>query len=158
MISERLKKYLDENRVPYETHVHRLAYTAQQVAAEEHVPGRMMAKTVIVHTGEGFAMAVLPAPLRLDLGALRAALNQPNVRLATEAEFSSLFPDSETGAMPPFGNLYNLPVFVDEALAKDEEIVFNAGTHRDSIKMRVADFARLVQPRILALAFRVEAA
>ena len=158
MISQRLRQYLDENRVPYEAHMHPVAYTAQQVAAEEHVPGRMMAKTVIVHTGDGFAMAVLPAPMRVDLAALRSALDQPNVRLATEAEFASLFPDSETGAMPPFGNLYNLPVYVDEVLARDEEIVFNAGTHRDSIKMRFADFQRLVQPRILPLGFRAEAA
>ncbi len=158
MIAHRLKQYLDEQRIPYEAHIHRVAYTAQQVAAEEHVPGRMMAKTVILHAGDGFAMAVLPAPMRVDLAALRSALNQPHVRLATEAEFTSLFPDSETGAMPPFGNLYNLPVYADESLARDEEIVFNAGTHRDTIKMRFADFQKLVQPRILPLAFRVEAA
>lgn len=158
MISPRLKEYLDTNRVPYETRVHDTAYTAQQVAAAQHVPGRKMAKTVIVHTGEGFAMAVLPAPLRLDLPALRALLDKPQARLATEAEFAALFPDSETGAMAPFGNLYNLPVFVDELLAKDEEIVFNAGTHRDSIQMRFADFERLVQPQIAPLAFREAAA
>src|SRR5579859_2521426 len=139
MISLRLRKFLDENKIPYETHTHRVAYTAQQVAAEEHVPGRMMAKTVILHAKNVFAMAVLPAHRRLDLGALRDALKDPDVRLATEAEFVSLFPDSETGAMPPFGNLYGLPVYVDEMLAKDKEIVFNAGTHRETIKILFTD-------------------
>jgi Ala-tRNA(Pro) deacylase len=154
MIAERLKRYLDENRAGYEHHVHRAAYTAQQVAAEEHVPGRMLAKTVILNTGDGFAMAVLPAPLRVDLNALRAALDKPEARLATEAEFASLFPDSETGAMPPFGNLYGMPVYADEALTRDQEIVFNAGTHRDTIHMRYDDFARLVQPQVLHLALQ----
>ncbi len=158
MISPRLKDYLDENRVPYQARVHDTAYTAQQVAAAQHVSGHKMAKTVIVNTGERLAMAVLPAPLRLDLAALRAFLGKPEARLATEAEFAALFPDSETGAMPPFGNLYNMPVLVDEVLSKDEEIVFNAGTHRDSIQMRFADFQRLVQPTIAALALHEAAA
>lgn len=158
MIAERLKLFLQENQVPYTHQTHNTAYTAQQVAAEEHVPGRIMAKTVVVYTGDGFALAVLPAPLRADLGSLGAALNKPETRLATEAEFASLFPDSETGAMPPFGNLYGLPVYVDEALTRDEEIVFNAGTHRDTIRMRYQEFARLVQPKVLALALQRSAA
>lgn len=158
MISLRLRKFLDENKVPYETHVHRVAYTAQQVAAEEHVPGRMMAKTVILHSKNAFAMAVLPAHRRVDLGSLREALKDPDVRLATEAEFVSLFPDSETGAMPPFGNLYSLPVYVDEMLAKDKEIVFNAGTHRETIKILFTDFLKLVRPQILTLAAQSAAA
>ena len=118
MIAERLRRHLEEKHVSYTHHAHRAAYTAQEVAAEEHVPGRMMAKTLVAHTGEGFVLVVLPAPLRLDLGALRAGLGKPQARLATEAEFAGLFPDSETGAMPPFGNLYGLPVYVDEALAR----------------------------------------
>ena len=154
MIAERLKRYLEENRVPFEHHVHRTAYTAQEVAAEEHVPGRMMAKSVIIHTGRGFVMAVLPAPLRVDLAALRAALDAPEARLATEAEFASLFPDSETGAMPPFGNLYNLPVYADTGLTRTEEIVFNAGTHRDTIRIRSGDFARLLKPQVMDLALQ----
>jgi Ala-tRNA(Pro) deacylase len=158
MISLRLRKFLDENRVPYETQVHRVAYTAQQVAAEEHVPGRMMAKTVILHTGNGFAMAVLAAPHRVDLAALRADLRSQDVRLATEAEFASLFPDSETGAMPPFGNLYGLPVYADETLAKDSEIVFNAGTHRETIKIKFTDFIKLVRPTMLAISAQTAAA
>jgi Ala-tRNA(Pro) deacylase len=158
MVSLRLKKFLEQSNVPYEEHIHRTAYTAQQVAAEEHVPGRMMAKTVILFTGQSFAMAVLPAPRRLDIGAARAALGDNNARLATELEFVSLFPDSETGAMPPFGNLYGLPVLVDEALARSEAIVFNAGTHRETIRMRFADFERLVRPRICPLAAQAIAA
>ena len=152
MIAERLKRHLEEKHIAYTHHVHRTTYTAQEVAAEEHVPGRMMVKTLVVHTGEGFALAVLPAPSRLDLGALRAALGKPQARLATEAEFAGLFPDSEIGAMPPFGNLYGLPVYVDEELARDEEIVFNAGTHQDTIRLRYQELSRLVQPKVLALA------
>lgn len=152
MIAERLKAYLDEQHVAYEHHMHRTAYTAQQVAAEEHVPGRIVAKTVVLITKDGFVLAVLPAPLRVDLHAIRAALGKPEARLATEAEFAKVFPDSETGAMAPFGNLYGLPVCVDESLTRDHEIVFNAGTHRDTIKMRYEDFARLVQPQVMHLA------
>ncbi len=158
MISLRLKKFLDENKVPYETQMHRVAYTAQQVAAEEHVPGRMMAKTVIVQSKGAFAMAVLAAHRRVDLATLRQALKDADVRLASEAEFASLFPDSETGAMPPFGNLYGLPVYVDEMLAKDSEIVFNAGTHRETIKIKFTDFLKLVRPQILSLAAQTAAA
>ena len=162
MISLRLKKFLDQQQVPYETHIHRTAYTAQQVAAEEHVPGRMMAKTIIVESRGQFLMVVLPAPRKVDMGTLRHLLDQPQARLATEAEFNSLFPDSETGAMPPFGNLYGLAVYVDEELARDpagkNEIVFNAGTHRETIRMRFADFKRLVNPTILPLAVHAQAA
>ncbi len=158
MIAERVRRYLEENQVHYTHHTHGTAYTAQEVAAQEHVPGRMMAKTVVVHTGDGFILAVLPAPLRVDLGAVRAALGKPEARLATEAEFAKLFPDSETGAMPPFGNLYGLDVYADESLARDEEIVFNAGTHQDTIRMRYEDFARLVKPKVMALAAHPSAA
>jgi Ala-tRNA(Pro) deacylase len=158
MIAERLKRYLDEKHVPYEHHIHRTAYTAQQVAAEEHVPGRMVAKTVILANKDGYLMAVLPAPLHVDLGAMRALLGQPDARLATESEFGSLFPDSETGAMPPFGHLYGLPVYVDRSLARDDEIVFNAGTHRDTIRMRFEDFARLARPELADFALQRTAA
>jgi Ala-tRNA(Pro) deacylase len=135
--------------------LHGSVYTwpaAQQVAAEEHVPGRMVAKTVVLVTHDGFVLAVLPAPLRVDIHAIRAALGKPAVRLASEAEFAGLFPDSETGAMAPFGNLYGLPVYVDESLSRAQEIVFNAGTHRDTIRMRFDDFVRLVEPEIVSLA------
>lgn len=152
MIPAQLKSYLEQNGVRYSHDVHGTAYTAQELAAAEHVPGNIVAKTLVVHTGDGFVLAVLQAPQRLDLDALRNALGKPQARLATEAEFARLFPDSQTGAMPPFGNLYGLPVYVDENLARDEEILFNAGTHEDTIRMRYADFARLAAPRVLPLA------
>ncbi len=158
MIAERLKRYLSDNHAAFEHHVHRTAYTAQQVAAEEHVPGRIMAKTVVLVANDGFILAVLPAPLRVDVQALREALGKANLRLATESEFSAVFPDSETGAMPPFGNLYGLPVYVDSTLTGAREIVFNAGTHRDTIRMRYEDFARLAQPQVISLALQRTAA
>jgi len=158
MISLRLKKFLEQQQAPYETHIHRTAYTAQQVAAEEHVPGRMMAKTIIVESGGQFLMVVLPAPRRVDMHSLRQLLDLPQARLSTEAEFNSLFPDSETGAMPPFGNLYGLPVYVDEELSRCQDIVFNAGTHRETIRMRYADFRRLVSPTVMSIALAARAA
>jgi Ala-tRNA(Pro) deacylase len=103
-------------------------------------------------------MVVLPAPRRVDMSAIRAVLNQPQARLATEAEFNSLFPDSETGAMPPFGNLYGLPVYLDDELERCHDIVFNAGTHRETIRMRCGDFRRLVSPTIMPVALHAVAA
>lgn len=158
MISLRLKKFLDQQQVPYETHIHRTAYTAQQVAAEEHVPGRMVAKTIIVESCGQFLMVVIPAPQKVDIATVRQLLDQPQARLATEAEFNSLFPDSETGAMPPFGNLYGLPVYVDDELARCGEMVFNAGTHRETLRMKFADFRRLASPTIMHLAVHAMAA
>ena len=144
----RVKEFLDNQKVPYTHHVHRTAYTAQEVAAEEHVPGKMMAKTVIVKTGERLAMLVLPATARLDLDAARRLTGSKEARLASEIEFTGLFPDCDVGAMPPFGNLYNIPVFVDTVLTHDEEIVFNAGTHADAVKMKYSDFTALAKPRV----------
>lgn len=158
MIAERLKRYLNENHAAFEHHIHRTAYTAQQVAAEEHVPGRTVAKTVVLVVNDGFILAVLPAPLRVDVQGMRDALGKSSLRLATETEFAALFPDSETGAMAPFGNLYGLPVYADSSLAGSQEIVFNAGTHRDTIRMRYEDFARLVQPQVIPLALQRTAA
>ena len=111
------------------------------------ISGKELAKTVVLLVGEEMILAVLPAPNRVRLDKLAAEVGNP-VRLATEQEFSSLFPDCELGAMPPFGSLYNLPVYVDESLAADEAIVFNAGTHRDAIRMRYDDFVRLTKPRV----------
>ena len=152
MLLIRLKEYLDQEKVPYQHDVHRTAYTAQEVAAEEHVPGKMVAKTVVVRVDDRFALAVLPASLRVDLSALKASLSAKEVRLAPEFEFTGLFSDCDVGAMSPFGNLYGLPVYVEESLTKDPEIVFNAGTHQDTIRMPYADFARLVQPQVIVFA------
>lgn len=152
MIATRIKKFLDRERVLYTHATHPIAYTAEEVADEEHVPAFMMAKTVVLNSGDGFVLAVVPAPWRVNLGAVAAALNKPGVRLAAETEFAGLFPDSEVGAMAPFGNLYGIPVYVDQMLAREKEIVFNAGTHRDTIRMRYADFERLVGPKVLQIA------
>ncbi|OFV95211.1 MAG: deacylase [Acidobacteria bacterium RIFCSPLOWO2_12_FULL_54_10] len=146
----RIKQYLDQSGVPYEHHVHRTAFTAQEIAAEEHVPGKLVAKTVVLKVDGKSVMAVLPASEKVDLAAFQAQLNSKDIRLATEFEFAGIFPDCEVGAMPPFGNLYNLPVYVDDTLTKDPEIVFNAGTHQDTIRIKYSDFARLVQPQIFS--------
>jgi Ala-tRNA(Pro) deacylase len=145
---ERLQTYLRENGVPFETHDHRKVFTAQEVAAAEHMPGRMLAKPVIVLTDGRLAMVVVAAPDQVDLGRAQAALGAVEVRLAREKEFAETFPDCEPGAMPPFGNLYGVPVYVDEALTKNERIVFQAGSHTETISVRYADFERLAQPTV----------
>ena len=147
MLGEKVKKFLDDNKVRYTTMQHSVAYTAQEIAALAHIPGKELAKTVIVRVDGELAMAVVPASLQVDVERLKEAFAAKDVRLAEESDFSANFPDCERGAMPPFGNLYGMPVYVAEALAEDEEIAFNAGTHRDLIRMRYADFERLVQPK-----------
>jgi Ala-tRNA(Pro) deacylase len=148
-IVKRLKEYLEENQVPYTHCTHRLAYTAQEIAAAQHVPGREMAKTVVLKVDQNFALLILPAVRKIDLKALKDELHYKHIDLATEKEFSSLFPDSDVGAMIPFGNLYKLPVYVDRSLAAEEEIFFNAGTHIDTIRMKYQDFSRLVRPQLV---------
>ncbi len=157
-IAKRVREYLEASQVPYTHCTHRLAYTAQEVAAAQHVPGREMAKTIVVTADLQHLMVVLPAVMKLDMKSLREELPYKHVQLATEKEFSTLFPDSEIGAMVPFGNLYNLPVYVDKSLSANEEIVFNAGTHIDTIRMKYQDFERLVQPKIINAATRLEMA
>jgi Ala-tRNA(Pro) deacylase len=157
-VTKRLKDFLDSSGVAYTHCTHHLAYTAQEVAAAQHVKGREMAKTVILRGDHIFFMVVLPASLKIDTAALEHALSYQHIQLATEYDFAVLFPDCEVGAMAPFGNLYGLPVFVDTVLTRDEEIVFNAGTHTDTIRMSYADFDRLVQPTVLSLARQAVAA
>jgi Ala-tRNA(Pro) deacylase len=150
-ISIRLKGLLDENQIPYSVMTHTAAYTAQGAAATMRISPNELAKTVVLWAGEEMILAVLPAPNHVRLDKLAAELGS-SVRLATEQEFSSLFPDCELGAMPPFGSLYNLAVYVDESLAADDAIVFNAGTHRDAIRIRYDDFVRLTKPRVCSFA------
>ena len=157
-IAKRLKEYLEENKVPYTHCTHRLAYTAQEVAAAQHVPGREMAKTIVLKADGQFVLVVLPATLKADLKALRTQLPYKHIELASESEFSALFPDSEVGAMVPFGNLYDLRVYVDKSVASSQQIVFNAGTHVDTIRMAYKDFERLVQPQLVDAAIRLEIA
>jgi Ala-tRNA(Pro) deacylase len=149
-----IKEYLDLKKVPYEHHIHFPTFTAQQIAAEEHVPGMMVAKTVVLKADRRFIEAVLPASRMIDMLALKEALGVDELRLASEFEFKNLFPDSELGTMPPFGNLYGIPVYVDVALTQDQEILFNAGTHEDTILMNFADFVRIVEPTICSFALR----
>jgi Ala-tRNA(Pro) deacylase len=144
-ISRRVKDYLDQNGVAYEHLEHAPVYTAQEMAQAVHASGREVAKAVIVRDEQGFAMAVLSATRKVDLDALREATGRPDLRLAGEDEFKNLFPNCETGAMAPFGNLYDLPVFVDESL-REESITFNAGTHADAIRMPYKAYERLVEP------------
>jgi len=145
---ERLKKYLREHKVPYELMTHPEAYTAQEVAAAQHVSGHQLAKVVMVWADGQMTMLVLPASARVNLRKAADLLGVKEVRLATEAEFSKRFPDCKVGAMPPFGNLYELPVYVDRALTEYEEIVFRIGTYTETMKIAYADFERLVQPQI----------
>ena len=151
---ERLEAYLRENKVLFQIVHHPLAYTAQEVAASEHVPGKMLAKVVMVFADGKLAMLALPAPYRVDLNKAAAILAAREVRLSHEEEFAAAFPDCEVGAMPPFGNLYDLPVYADKALAEDEEIVFQAGTHTDTMTLKYADFERLVKPKVAEFAQR----
>jgi Ala-tRNA(Pro) deacylase len=150
-ISTGLKSFLDKNHVSYSAVPHTTTYTAQGTAAMMKVSGKEMAKTVVLKAGEDTILGVLPAAHHASLEKLSTLIGKP-VRLATELEFASLFPDCELGAMPPFGSLYHLPVYVDSTLAEDEEIVFNAGTHHDAIRMRYLDFQLLAQPTICSFA------
>jgi Ala-tRNA(Pro) deacylase len=149
---DRLEAYLKGSGVTFEIHHHAQVYTAQEVAASEHVPGKLLGKSVVVWADGKLALTVVPAPYQLDLDKAPAALGSEAVRLATEGEFAPYFPDCERGAMPPFGNLYDIPVFVDRSLSEQDEVVFEAGTHTDTIHMRYADFERLVGPTVTELA------
>jgi Ala-tRNA(Pro) deacylase len=147
-ILRRLRQYLDENHVAYQVRAHKTAFTAQEVAAAEHVPGREMAKVIMVRAGDEYLMAVLPAPYHVSLDQLGRVTGKKDLRLAMENEFAGLFPECQAGAMPPFGNLYGLPVWVDESLTRDREIGFNAGNHEQTVHLAYADFAQLVRPKV----------
>lgn len=153
-VAARLKSFLDEKGAKYTLLAHSPAYTAQEAAATMHVPGKELAKTVVVKADGKLALAVLPASYRVNTKLLAEAAGAKKVELATENEFSTAFPDCELGAMPPFGHLYGLGVYVDEVLAQDEEIVFNAGTHRDAVRMPYKTFAELAAPRLARFAER----
>lgn len=147
MLAHRLREFLDSNGVKYLTIPHRQAYTAMEVAESAHVAGREMAKTVIVDVDGRLAMAVLPATRHVNVEHLRRSVGAQHVGIAKEGEFRFDFPDCEVGAMPPFGNLFNMEVLVDPKLAEDDDIAFNAGTHTEVVKMAYKDFERLVHPK-----------
>lgn len=146
--TERLKQFLNKEHVRYTTLAHSPSYTAQEIAADAHVSGKELAKTVMVDLDGQIAMAVLPADQKVALSELRNVAGVSKARFATEDEFKGLFPDCETGAMPPFGNLYGMDVYVAAPLTEDEEIAFNAGSHTQLLKIAYRDFERLVHPTV----------
>jgi len=154
-ISEKIKKYLENEKVHFEVADHPLAYTATEVAGSRHIPGKKMIKSVIVKTNGSFVMCVLPAIHLLDFEKFKKVTGLQDLKLADEKELKKLFPDYDLGAEPPFGHLYNLKVYSDKILETDDEIVFNAGTHTDVIKMKYQDFKRLVQPLVAEIGTHV---
>jgi Ala-tRNA(Pro) deacylase len=152
----KLREFLDSHAVRYFVVSHSPAYTAQEIAAAAHVPGKELAKTVMVCINGKMAMAVLPASRQLDFELLREVTATRDVELAGEKEFSGLFPECEIGAMPPFGNLYGLDVYVAEELEDDDEIAFNAGSHNELLRLSFEDYNRLVHPKIVKLALAVK--
>jgi len=147
MPAQTLKDFLDSHNIKYVTISHSLAYTAQEIAASAHIVGKELAKTVMVKIDDKMAMAVLPASYKVSFDLLKKAAGASKVELANAQGFSDMFPESEVGAMPPFGNLYGMEVFVDESLSQDQEIAFNAGSHTELIKLAYRDFERLVKPK-----------
>ncbi|MGD9549308.1 MAG: aminoacyl-tRNA deacylase [Candidatus Krumholzibacteriia bacterium] len=154
MPCEKLLDYLTENSVDFKLVTHPSAFAAQDVAFKSGVPGRVFAKTVMVTLDGGMAMAVLPADSRIDFHLLREAARAETIALCLEEDFAEIFPDCELGAMPPFGNLYGMPVFVSGNLIRAETVSFNAGNHTEVITMPYRDFERLVKPRIGFFSFR----
>ena len=150
-IVRRLKEYLDHELIPYEVMTHDETHRAPELARALHVLAKELAKVVILKVGERFVMAVLPADLKVEVRHLRDVFQTHEVRLATEEEFRALFPDCDLGAMPPFGNLYGMDVYVDECLMTNEQIVFQAGTYSEAVKLPYQTFANLVHPFVAEL-------
>jgi Ala-tRNA(Pro) deacylase len=151
MPNKTLTEHLKSNHVKFTNINHSPAFTAQEVAASAHISGKQFAKTVIVKIGKQLAMVVIPANDHVNFADLRLATGQSDVDLASESEFKSKFPECEVGAMPPFGNLYDMPVFVSNELAHLDQIIFNAGSHSELVQMAYADFERLVKPKVIVL-------
>jgi Ala-tRNA(Pro) deacylase len=149
MSTQELRSYLDERHIDYTLINHSLSYTAQETAQSAHIPGREIAKTVVVRIDGTAAMVVQPATSKVHLGKLKKLTGAENVSLADERDLGELFPDCELGAMPPFGNLYGMHVYVGESLTHDEEIAFNAGSHTELIKLTYRDFESLVHPEVV---------
>ncbi len=149
MPAKKLKEYLNNNNIKYVTIFHSQAYTAQEVAATAHIPGKELAKTVMVKIDDKMSMAVLTAADKVDFDSLKEAVGAGKVELASEQEFENMFPGCEIGTMPPFGNLYEMQVFVEENLTEDTVIAFNAGSYTELIKLSYKDFERLVKPTVV---------
>src|SRR5262249_21311721 len=153
-IPKQLIDCLAQNKVQYEILRHSEAVTAQRIAQAEHIKGRHQAKVVMLKSGDQHLMVVLPADHHIDLEKIEKAIEKP-VSLGKENDFKSLFPDTAIGAMPPFGNLYGLPTYVDKNLHEQDYIVFEAGTHTDAIKMRYNDYEKIVKPKVGDLAIKL---
>jgi len=153
----KLREFLDSHNIKYLVISHSLAYTAQGVAALAHVSGKKLAKTVIVKIDGVLAMTVIPASEHVDLDRLRVLTGAQAVEIASERDFKDAFPDCETGAMPPFGNLYDMSVYADASLGDYEEITFSAGTHRELVRMNWKDMVRLTNPTISHLTYQTSA-
>lgn len=147
-IGHRVRDYLDSHRVNYAALPHPKAFIAEKTAEELHIPGIYFAKSVVLRADGRPVMAVLPASRHLNLGRLREFLEAKQLEIMEENELNNLCPDSELGAFPPFGNLYGMETWVDRALGKTKEIVFNAGTHRDAVRMKYTDYLRLAMPQV----------
>jgi len=152
----KLKDFLDLNKIKYMTVVHSTAYTSQEIAASAHIPGKELAKTVMIKVDGKMVMAVLPASFKVDFNLLKEAAGASKLELASEREFQDLFPGCEVGAMPPFGNLYGMDVFADNHLTEDKEIAFNAGTHHELIRLAYKDFETLVKPKVIKFAVKIK--
>jgi Ala-tRNA(Pro) deacylase len=151
MPSQLLKTFLDENDIKYVSIMHSMAFTAVEVAKSAHVRSRELAKTVIIKVDNELAMAVVPANYKVDLEILKQTLDTPQIELAEETEFTPRFKDCEVGAMPPFGCLYDMDVYIAESLSEDDKITFNAGSHLEAIQMNYKDYENLVKPRFIFL-------
>jgi Ala-tRNA(Pro) deacylase len=149
----KLREFLDSKQVKYVSINHSPAYTAQEIAASAHIRGKELAKTVMVTLDGRLAMAVLPASRKVGFDLLREAAGVGDVQLASEQAFRDMFPGCEVGAMPPFGNLYDMDVYVSKSLTQDEEIAFNAGSHTELIRMAYQDFEQLVHPKVARIAY-----
>lgn len=152
-----LQRLLDGNQIPYEVHCHRSAMTAAELAQADHVPPSEVAKTVVLRASDRWLLAVLPATRQLDLARLRELTGDPQLRLATESEFAGYFPACELGAIPPIGELWDLPVWVDDALGRESETVFSGGTHHETVHLAYRDFVRIAKPTFGAFSTRVAA-
>lgn len=149
MASVKLSEFLNQHQVNYTSISHPLAYSTREISHLCHISENQLAKTVIINVGNKLAMVVLPASFTIDFEKLKKVFHESNVSLASEAEFNGIFSDCELGAMPPFGNLYNVDVYVEKSLANNKEIVFNAGSHTEVIKISYKDFVKLVHPKVI---------
>ena len=151
-VARNLKEFLDKSKAPYKLSTHQEVYTAQEVAHSLHVKGQYLAKVVMIKSKDKLVMTVLPASHKVNIEKIKTLLKDPETRLATEAEFKTAFPDCDVGAMPPIGHLYGLELYADKALTQDPEIIFQAGSHVETIRMKYSDWEKLAKPKIAEFA------